>query len=213
MKAEIYIGYAVIPEALELNTALLTDNQRTYFESEICFSSNKRKQQFYASRRLLKQLCDSYFAAEKLSYQEPASYPYQLVNIFQKGHAFSISHSEDVVCVALSTSIIERDIGVDIQQVKGNWTPEKARFFCNEDQINQGLSSKQPDHFFSQQWSKYEAYFKAQQRRSSSDHDMFSTRVLTQQENCFFVSLFCNSEHQVQLQQWAFKDDGQLHFI
>lgn len=209
LKVTIYIGYAFIPNDFSLNPELLTPSQQQRFESEIAHASNKRKRQFYASRLLLNQLSQYYFPSNELSVNEPLTFPYRLIGSNAESRSFNISHSDNWVTVAISEQDI--DIGVDIQTLKSDWSPEKARFFCTDDQIQTGLSHPQPDHYFSQLWCQKEAYFKANQSgffntESTYDNNFYNKIINTS----LFISMHCSASHTAQLQQCYFDENGNI---
>lgn len=199
MKPNIYIGYTQIPSNFTSNAECLNSNQRSYFASNIANASDKRKRQFFASRLLLNQLSEHYFPKYNLSTEEPLTFPFRLLGANNETHSYNISHSDNWVAVAIADQNINTDIGIDIQTLKLDWTPEKAVFFCSEAQVKHGFSLEHPEHYFSQLWSHKEAYFKATQQQFVNkifEQDCcLSAQSLNNKSMPVFLSLYCTSEY------------------
>lgn len=209
LKANIHIGYAFIPSDFPLNSTLLTQSQQQRFTTEIANASNKRQRQFYASRRLLNHLSQHYYPSDQLNADEPLTYPYRLSGPKAELHGVNISHSDNWVAVAISGQNI--DVGVDIQTLKSNWSAEKARFFCTDEQIQTGLSHPDPDQFFTQLWSQKEAHFKATQTRLFTAKTEFHNDVYSKViDTNLFISMYGVASHTTHLKQWHFDKSDEI---
>lgn len=215
MKPNIYIGYASIPIDYHAKLDALTLSQRQRFNTQLSKATDNRKRQFCTSRILLNHLSQHYFSNQQLRSKEPLEYPYQLIDAQNHIHSFNISHSGNWVVVAIADADINNNIGVDIQTLKPNWTPQKARFFCSQEQVITGFQQSLPDQYFSQLWSQKEAYFKATQakfvnKKFTDDNALFSQTLniaqsgdsLTDMESTLFLSLYCATTYEVSVKQW-----------
>ena len=216
MKPNIYVGYASIPVKFGFEIEALTPIQQKRFNTEIVNSSDKRKQQYCASRLLLNQMCKQHFICSDLQADEPLVFPYCLIGRNKSRHNINISHSNNWIAVAIADHAIASNVGVDIQTFKSGWTHDKARFFCSEKQVKQGFEQTfeqaKIDHFFSQLWCQKEAFYKATKKRFTEKgfegDDFLSTRCIHKDENSeqasappVFLSLYCESQYQAHFQQ------------
>jgi phosphopantetheinyl transferase len=165
---------------------------------------DKRKRQFCASRLLLNRLRSQYLPGHNMCSEETSTFPSRLIGTDNNVHSFNISHSNNWVAVAIADKNIGTDIGIDIQTLKQNWTPEKAAFFCSEAQIKQGYGLSQPENYFTQLWCQKEAYFKATQKKFVEIDFMndasLSSQVFDDKGMPVFLSLYCASNHKAQFQ-------------
>ena len=199
MKPNIYLGYAQIPPEFTPKRELLTSSQCQRYDSEITNATDKRKRQFCASRLLLNQLRSHYLPSHILDTEESSTFPYRLVAANNDVHNFNISHSDDWVAVALADQYINSDIGVDIQTLKRDWSPEKAVFFCSEAQVKHGFGLNQPENYFTQLWSQKEAYFKATQKQfvemDFETDEYLCSKHFNDKSTPVFLSLYCASNY------------------
>lgn len=69
---------------------------------------------------------------------------------------FSLSHSGDLIALAIS----DRDIGIDIEKIR-QAKENLVKRVCCENEISSVFSSENPDEAFTEIWTKKEAYLKA----------------------------------------------------
>ncbi|WP_158972312.1 4'-phosphopantetheinyl transferase superfamily protein [Paraglaciecola sp. L3A3] len=139
-----------------------TDSQRF-----LAYKNQLKKRQFVVARYLIKHALHKLFAV-------PIEHQYQLVNyqnwfVKQANRQFtvSISHSQDMVVIAVSAK--HMCLGVDVEQHKARDFIELAKLFTTATELELLQRSNNKKYTFYRLWTAKEAYFKAQK---SSDIEL-----------------------------------------
>lgn len=185
MSGSIQVYVSEIRSALLAHSTTLPGNQSTRAPGV----SRKRWNEYVASRLVITKLLAPGWHLNEENRKQLFVYDSQSMAT----RRISLSHSHSLVAVAIGPVSQDLLLGVDVEKIRSDWTPEKAGFFCNIRQREKGLSLPKAEQaeFFTQLWTQKEAYFKATQnpfvqKDFDQDFGIYSRKLAEP----FFVSVY-----------------------
>jgi len=165
---------------IELPTDHLTklnDAQRLRISS----MGSKRTNEFFWGRQLLNIALTKHITNKEWQVIEKENNS-PLIKLLNTNRTIScsITHSFKWLGVAVCVETNSPKIGIDIETIRGNWSIEKAKLFCNDAQVNQAFELNtitERNSFLTTLWTQKEAYFKA------IGEQMFNNNI-NLKENC-----------------------------
>jgi len=149
------------PHGVSRLLTLLSDDERKRAD-RFCFADDRRR--FIVARGTLRIILGRSLdmPAERIEIAEgPQGKPYVVRSGRSKGIQFNLSHADDLALVAVGW---EREVGVDVERVRGNipCTALARRFFAPEEVAAlQALPPRERVAAFFRCWTRKEAYLKA----------------------------------------------------
>ncbi|MFT2091852.1 4'-phosphopantetheinyl transferase family protein [Paraglaciecola sp. 2405UD69-4] len=127
----------------------------------VSFKKVSRKQQFGLARYLIKQVLLKYYDIPVEHNYTFNHYCEWVVTDTHDKFYISISHSKNIVAVAIS--VVEQKIGLDVEFIKDRNYSELINHFCSEPEKRLFKDSEDKRNTFYQLWTAKEAYIKAYQ--------------------------------------------------
>jgi 4'-phosphopantetheinyl transferase len=205
----IYVLYAYLSK--NNNNEFLSKYEsyvKNYFENNIDIKKYKNWKDVQASllgrillnKGLLKLKNNS--KKIKINYFENGK-PYLL----NSNYYFNISHSDNIVLCAIYT----KEIGIDIEKIK-NINTELLKYFMNENEYNNLLSSNNQSLMFFKYWTRRESLFKTNEKiifKELNQINLLNDCVQYKNELYYFKSLLFKSIYMLSIctknEQFAFK--------
>jgi len=189
---------------------LLDDSQVKRVES----MSDKRLHEFFFSRQLLKFALEQSDTLENAHVIERENNAPK-IKINKNQHLnISITHSSIWLGVALCYSTTDEKVGVDIETIRGNWSIEKAQFFCNDEQIKHAFKltdTADRNRYLTTIWTQKEACFKAGGEpvlSKASDEQTSGFLISNALSNDSILSIYCQHKAPLSIKQLSFSGNN-----